>query len=70
VYHTRLRRDDGARLVRMRWYGSRAPEQDQQQVWVERKTHRQSWTGERSVKVTRGVAEEEGGWGGHGGGDE
>jgi SPX domain protein involved in polyphosphate accumulation len=51
VYHTRLRRDDGARLVRLRHYGPRVPGQGEAQVWVERKTHRQGWTGERSVKV-------------------
>ena len=53
VYHTRLARDDNARLVRLRYYGPRqlgAPGQ-QQPVFVERKTHRQKWTGERSVKV-------------------
>jgi hypothetical protein len=53
VYHTRLAREDGARLVRVRYYGPRqtGPEGQQQPVFVERKTHRERWTGERSVKV-------------------
>jgi SPX domain protein involved in polyphosphate accumulation len=53
VYHTRLAREDNARLVRVRYYGTRqiGPEGEQQPVFVERKTHRERWTGERSVKV-------------------
>lgn len=53
MYHTRLAREDNARLVRVRYYGSRqtGPQGEQQPVFVERKTHRERWTGERSVKV-------------------
>jgi hypothetical protein len=48
-------RDDGARLVRIRWYGDQDPTpQDVAAgalVYVERKTHREKWSGEESAKV-------------------
>ena len=50
TYHERLRRDDNATLVRVRWYGPRSSSEEQQ-MFVERKVHRESWTGERSAKV-------------------
>ncbi|KAI8468970.1 MAG: VTC domain-containing protein [Monoraphidium minutum] len=49
-YHSRLAKDDGATATRLRWYGPRRPCDPDQQVFVERKTHREPWTGERSVK--------------------
>ena len=55
VYHERLQRDDGARLMRLRYYGPRKPSDPDQQIFVERKTHREKWTGERSVKVCDAV---------------
>ena len=59
TYHTRIMRDDGARLVRIRWYGDQDPTpQDVASgalVYVERKTHREKWSGEESSKV-RGAA--------------
>ncbi len=55
TYHTRIMRDDGARLVRIRWYGDQDPTpQDVASgalVYVERKTHREKWSGEESSKV-------------------
>jgi SPX domain protein involved in polyphosphate accumulation len=54
VYHERLQRNDGARLVRLRYYGPRKPSDADQQIFVERKTHREKWSGERSIKVGRG----------------
>jgi len=47
LYMGRLRKDEGAEAVRLRWYGGMAS----QQIFVERKTHREDWTGEKSVKA-------------------
>ncbi|PNH10183.1 Vacuolar transporter chaperone 4 [Tetrabaena socialis] len=49
VYHERLVRGDGASLVRIRWYGS-SPPGPEATVFVERKRHRDAWTGEWSLK--------------------
>lgn len=46
LYRGRLEKSEGAQAVRLRWYGS----MDQTEVFVERKTHREDWTGETSVK--------------------
>lgn len=46
LYQGRLEKSPGAIALRMRWYGSGTPET----VFVERKTHRESWAGEVSVK--------------------
>ncbi len=46
LYHGRLDKTPGAIAVRLRWYGNGQPET----IFVERKTHRDSWTGEISVK--------------------
>lgn len=46
LYHGRLDKTPGAIAVRFRWYATPAPEL----VFVERKTHHDSWTGEVSVK--------------------
>ena len=54
VYHNRLLRHDFASLVRVRWYGER----DQSPtfpLFVERKVHREFWTGNKSVKERCGV---------------
>eukprot|EP00216_Chloropicon_sp_CCMP2111_P003955 CAMPEP_0198241892 /NCGR_PEP_ID=MMETSP1446-20131203/7108_1 /TAXON_ID=1461542 ORGANISM="Unidentified sp, Strain CCMP2111" /NCGR_SAMPLE_ID=MMETSP1446 /ASSEMBLY_ACC=CAM_ASM_001112 /LENGTH=743 /DNA_ID=CAMNT_0043924821 /DNA_START=269 /DNA_END=2503 /DNA_ORIENTATION=+ len=50
VYHNRLLRHDKASLVRVRWYGKRDPKQPDFPLFVERKVHREFWTGHRSVK--------------------
>lgn len=47
LYMGRLRKDEGAEAVRLRWYGG----METQQIFVERKTHREDWTGEKSVKA-------------------
>jgi uncharacterized membrane protein YidH (DUF202 family) len=47
LYLGRLRKDEGAEAVRLRWYGG----METQQIFVERKTHREDWTGEKSVKA-------------------
>jgi SPX domain protein involved in polyphosphate accumulation len=46
LYHGRLDKTPGAIALRFRWYGTGTPET----VFVERKTHRESWAGEVSVK--------------------
>lgn len=46
LYHGRLDKLPGAIALRLRWYGAGDPKL----VFVERKTHRDKWTGERSVK--------------------
>lgn len=46
IYHERLRREEGAILVRMRTYNE-APHST---VFVERKVHHESWITEKSVK--------------------
>lgn len=48
-YHTRLRREDASTLVRVRWYGARS-QSGGQQLFVERKVHREKWTNILSSK--------------------
>ncbi|KFM23559.1 Vacuolar transporter chaperone 4 [Auxenochlorella protothecoides] len=50
VYHARLRRADGATAVRLRWYGERAAASPDQEIFVEEKVHRESWTDHFSSK--------------------
>ncbi|KAI8072447.1 vacuolar transporter chaperone 4 [Gongronella butleri] len=47
LYMGRLEKHEGAEAVRMRWYGG----MDSNTIFVERKTHREDWTGEKSVKA-------------------
>lgn len=47
LYHGRLDKKPSALAIRIRWYGSPEPGDS---VFVERKTHRESWKGEESVK--------------------
>lgn len=46
LYHGRLDKKPGAIAIRIRWYGPHDPEL----VFIERKTHKESWKGEVSVK--------------------
>lgn len=43
----RLQKTEGAEAIRLRWYGG----MDAETIFVERKTHREDWTGEKSVKA-------------------
>ena len=43
----RLKKTEGAEAIRLRWYGN----MDTETIFVERKTHREDWTGEKSVKA-------------------
>lgn len=47
LYYGRLRKDEGAEAIRLRWYGGMKSDQ----IFIERKTHREDWTGEKSVKA-------------------
>jgi len=47
LYLGRLEKTEGAQAIRLRWYGGMGVKQ----VFVERKTHREDWTGEKSVKA-------------------
>lgn len=49
IYNQRIMRKEGARLVRFRWYGSNegSPDQD---IFIERKVHHESWFDEASSK--------------------
>ncbi len=46
LYTGRIEKTEGAQAVRIRWYGS----EDPNEVFIERKIHREDWTGEISVK--------------------
>ncbi|KAJ5591517.1 Vacuolar transporter chaperone 4 [Penicillium hispanicum] len=47
LYQGRLKKTEGAEAIRLRWYGG----MESDQIFVERKTHREDWTGEKSVKA-------------------
>lgn len=47
LYYGRLLKTEGAEAVRIRWYGN----MDVDNMFIERKTHREDWTGEKSVKA-------------------
>ncbi|KAK9808065.1 hypothetical protein WJX73_000794 [Symbiochloris irregularis] len=49
TYTLRMKREDGASVVRVRWYGQRSMS-GSQELFLERKVHREPWTGERSFK--------------------
>ncbi|KAL6780753.1 hypothetical protein ACKKBF_B11890 [Auxenochlorella protothecoides x Auxenochlorella symbiontica] len=59
VYHARLRRADGATAVRLRWYGERAAASPDQEIFVEEKVHRESWTDHFSSKERARLAQGE-----------
>ena len=49
-YHDRLHRRDKAMATRIRWYGARDPADGDKSIFVERKTHRNAYTGLMSTK--------------------
>jgi SPX domain protein involved in polyphosphate accumulation len=53
LYLGRLEKTQGAEAHRLRWYGN----MDQTEVFVERKTHQEDWTGESSVKARFSIKE-------------
>jgi len=54
LYLGRLEKTEGAQAVRLRWYG----DINNTQIFVERKTHREDWTGEKSVKARFPIKED------------
>lgn len=54
LYLGRLEKTEGAQAIRLRWYG----DTNNTQIFVERKTHREDWTGEKSVKARFSIKEE------------
>tara|TARA_B100001248_G_scaffold261619_1_gene253372 strand:- start:920 stop:2563 length:1644 start_codon:yes stop_codon:yes gene_type:complete len=44
-YHQRIRKEQNARLIRLRWYND-----DKKNIFVERKIHKEKWTLEKSSK--------------------
>ncbi|KAK4050695.1 vacuolar transporter chaperone [Microbotryomycetes sp. JL201] len=55
LYMGRLEKTEGAEAIRLRWYGGMGT----QTIFVERKTHREDWTGEKSVKARFPIKEEQ-----------
>lgn len=53
LYQGRLKKTEGAEAIRLRWYGGMKSDQ----IFVERKTHREDWTGEKSVKARFSIKE-------------
>lgn len=53
MYKARLEKREGAEAIRVRWYGG----MEADHVFVERKTHREAWTGEDSVKARFAIQE-------------
>ncbi|QPG75197.1 hypothetical protein FOA43_002547 [Brettanomyces nanus] len=47
LYYGRLLKTEGAEAIRVRWYGN----MEVDNMFIERKTHREDWTGEKSVKA-------------------
>jgi SPX domain protein involved in polyphosphate accumulation len=72
LYLGRLEKTEGAEAVRLRWYGgmevkqvlclphpaSYHPRSTPIQIFFERKTHREDWTGEKSVKARFPIKED------------
>ena len=51
VNECRLRREDEASVVRLRWYGPRSLKPDHK-IYVEKKVHREPWTNEQGYKAS------------------
>jgi VTC domain len=49
LYHARIEREEGSRLLRARWYGNQMPIGDEP-IYLELKTHHEAWVMDRSVK--------------------
>ncbi|KAG8817136.1 vacuolar transporter chaperone [Serendipita sp. 399] len=54
LYLGRIEKTEGAEAIRMRWYGDMGVKT----IFVERKTHREDWTGEKSVKARFPIKED------------
>ncbi|CAD7945368.1 unnamed protein product [Amoebophrya sp. A120] len=49
-YHRRILREEGARLVRYRWYGESDEQDPNEEIFMERKIHHECWVGDSSTK--------------------
>ena len=58
MYSERLKRSEGAKLFRIRWYGPSKPLGDEN-VFLELKTHHECWIGDSSVKERVAIREED-----------
>ncbi|CAJ1968577.1 unnamed protein product [Cylindrotheca closterium] len=56
LYKERIKRREGAQLLRARWYGEKPPKPDQP-VFLELKTHHESWIFAKSVKERVAILE-------------
>jgi len=56
LYRERLKRSEGAKLVRVRWYGAKKPGGNST-VFLELKTHHESWINNKSVKERVNIPE-------------
>jgi SPX domain protein involved in polyphosphate accumulation len=56
LYKERLARAQGAKLLRVRWYGTTMPTADKI-IFVELKTHHEKWVGNKSVKERASIQE-------------
>ncbi|CCA78073.1 probable VTC4-Vacuolar Transporter Chaperone [Serendipita indica DSM 11827] len=54
LYLGRVEKTEGAEAIRLRWYG----DMNVKTIFVERKTHREDWTGEKSVKARFPIKED------------
>lgn len=54
LYLGRVEKTEGAEAIRLRWYGDMGV----RTIFVERKTHREDWTGEKSVKARFPIKED------------
>ena len=57
IYSERIKRAEGSQLFRIRWYGSKPHEN--QNVFLELKTHHESWISNSSVKERVCIMEED-----------
>ncbi|KAJ3041351.1 vacuolar transporter chaperone [Rhizophlyctis rosea] len=48
LYHERMSKEEGAQAIRIRWYGEDPSPSDE--IYIERETHHENWTGLESVK--------------------
>jgi uncharacterized membrane protein YidH (DUF202 family) len=58
MYAERLKRSEGAQLLRIRWYGKERPRGDEV-VFMELKTHHEKWIGDKSVKERVAIREKD-----------
>ena len=57
MYSKRLKRSEGSKLFRIRWYGSKP--RGEKNVFLELKTHHEQWIGDKSVKERCPIQEQD-----------